>query len=96
MYAGSQIGKLSIKHNNYNPMLTFIGTVIGNSLSGAIIQVTGSWANVFYVSGILGTVWVILFLMLCYGDPASHPFITEKEKLYLGEEIGKIFNVVRS
>lgn len=67
----------------------FLGTVVGNSISGAIIQATGSWASVFYVSGISGAIWVVLFMLLCYGNPESHPFISEKERIYLGEEIGK-------
>lgn len=65
------------------------GTVVGNSVSGAIIAATHNWANVFYVFGIIGIVWVILFMMLCYANPDSHPFISDKEKIFLGEEIGK-------
>lgn len=67
----------------------FPGTVVGNSVSGALIAATNDWAIVFYVFGILGIVWVILFMMLCYARPESHPFISEKEKIYLGEQIGK-------
>lgn len=62
---------------------------MGNSVSGALIAATNDWAIVFYVFGILGIVWVILFMMLCYARPESHPFISEKEKIYLGEQIGK-------
>lgn len=63
---------------------------MGNSVSGALIAATNDWAIVFYVFGILGIVWVILFMMLCYARPESHPFISEKEKIYLGEQIGKL------
>lgn len=69
------------------------GTIIGNSVSGAIIHATGSWANVFYVAGIAGGVWFILFTVFCYNHPDSHPFITEKEKRYLRDEIGEL-NVI--
>lgn len=31
-------------------------------------------------------------MMLCYSDPESHPFITEKEKKYLNEEIANVSN----
>lgn len=68
--------------------MLILGTVVGNSISGAIIQATGSWASVFYVAGIFGAIWVVLFMLLCYGSPESHPFISEKERIYLGEEIG--------
>lgn len=66
------------------------GTVVGNSVSGALIAATHDWAIVFYVFGILGIIWVILFMMLCYASPESHPFISEKEKMFLGEQIGKL------
>lgn len=71
-----------------------IGTVVGNSLSGAVIQATGSWASAFYVAGIAGAIWVLLFMLLCYGNPDSHPFISEKEKIFLGEEIGETLKKV--
>ncbi|KAJ8913208.1 hypothetical protein NQ315_016150 [Exocentrus adspersus] len=67
-----------------------IGTVVGNSLSGALIAATKDWAIVFYVFGIMGIVWVILFMLLCYANPESHPFITEKEKIYLSGEIANV------
>lgn len=69
----------------------FSGTVVGNAMSGAIIEATGSWANVFYIAGAAGCIWFVIFMFLCYGDPSSHPFITEKEKLYLKAEVGKYF-----
>ncbi|XP_049817601.1 putative inorganic phosphate cotransporter isoform X2 [Aethina tumida] len=67
-----------------------IGTVVGNSVSGALIASTQDWASVFYVFGALGILWVIIWMMLCYSDPESHPFITEKEKKYLNEEIANV------
>ncbi|XP_060521750.1 putative inorganic phosphate cotransporter [Cylas formicarius] len=67
-----------------------IGTVVGNSISGALIAATDDWAIVFYFFGAMGIVWFILWMMLCYSDPQSHPFITEKEKIYLGKHIDNI------
>ena len=28
--------------------------------------------------------------MLCYKDPQAHPFISEKEKIYLKNELGQL------
>lgn len=65
-----------------------IGTVVGNSLSGVLIGATGSWESVFYVFGAIGLVWFVLWTLLCYSDPESHPFVSDSEKQYLHKEIG--------
>lgn len=67
-----------------------IGTVLANLLGGIILQyVPGSWEAVFYIFGSASVVWFLLWCVLCYNDPNSHPFISEKEKLYLKETIGE-------
>lgn len=45
------------------------------------------WPHVFYFFGGLGIVWYVLWLILCYNSPSSHPFITEEEKSYLAEKL---------
>uniref|UniRef100_A0A1B6D0T1 Major facilitator superfamily (MFS) profile domain-containing protein n=1 Tax=Clastoptera arizonana TaxID=38151 RepID=A0A1B6D0T1_9HEMI len=61
-----------------------IGNVMGMALGGFLIRfVAGGWVNVFYVFGSAGVVWVILWQILCYSDPVSHPFISEKERDFL-------------
>ncbi|KAJ8967618.1 hypothetical protein NQ314_002736, partial [Rhamnusium bicolor] len=67
-----------------------LSTVVGNSVSGALIAATNDWSIVFYVFGIVGMLWFILFMMLCYPNPESHPFISDKEKIYLGEQIANV------
>ncbi|GJQ72217.1 hypothetical protein Trydic_g3308 [Trypoxylus dichotomus] len=67
-----------------------IGTVVGNSLSGYLIHVTKDWATVFYVFGALGVLWVILWTLLCYSDPESHPYISDEERDYLRKELNEI------
>lgn len=67
-----------------------IGTVVGNSVSGALISATNDWAIAFYFFGAIGILWFIIWTMLCYPDPESHPFISDKEKIYLGEQITNI------
>ncbi|XP_054282826.1 putative inorganic phosphate cotransporter isoform X2 [Macrosteles quadrilineatus] len=65
-----------------------LGMIIATSLGGIIIQYTASWASVFYVFGLVGVVWFVIWCLVCYNDPASHPFITEEERAYLEETIG--------
>ncbi|XP_076262845.1 sialin-like isoform X1 [Rhynchophorus ferrugineus] len=67
-----------------------IGTVVGNSVSGALIAATNDWAIVFYFFGAIGIVWFILWTILCYPNPDAHPFISDKEKTYLAEHISNI------
>lgn len=64
-----------------------IGTVLASAVSGFILAYL-PWPAVFYIWGGVGMVWFILWCLLCYNDPASHPFITQKEKDYLSKTIG--------
>ncbi|XP_030383667.1 putative inorganic phosphate cotransporter [Scaptodrosophila lebanonensis] len=66
-----------------------VGTILGNSLSGVIIEAYG-WEVVFYFFGGLGVVWFLIFCVLCFSDPSSHPFIKPTEREYLMKEIGNI------
>lgn len=66
-----------------------IGTVVGNALSGYLIEITKDWATVFYVFGVLGIIWVICWTLLCYSDPESHPFISDEERSYLRKELNE-------
>lgn len=65
-----------------------IGTILGTLLSGILIDYFETWQAVFYFFGILGVIWFIVFVMICYKDPASHPFIKDSEKEYLQREMG--------
>ncbi|KAK9693158.1 Major Facilitator Superfamily [Popillia japonica] len=69
-----------------------LGTILANSLGGVVIHATNSWASVFYLFGGIGILWFILFSLLCYSDPESHPFISDDEKNYLRKEIPNINN----
>ncbi|XP_017886240.1 putative inorganic phosphate cotransporter isoform X2 [Ceratina calcarata] len=61
------------------------GTVISMPLSGILSEhgFDGGWPSIFYVFGIVGTVWCIAFLIIVYEDPDSHPRIAEDEKKYI-------------
>ncbi|XP_012936170.1 uncharacterized transporter slc-17.2 [Aplysia californica] len=43
----------------------------------------GGWPSVFYVFGIIGIVWVVLFFFFTAETPEKQKFITEGEKLYI-------------
>ncbi|KAL3272432.1 hypothetical protein HHI36_013913 [Cryptolaemus montrouzieri] len=67
-----------------------IGTVLANSISGALIHSTRTWASVFYFFGCMGCLWTLLWTLLCYSDPESHPFISTEEKDYLKKQMAGI------
>nr|XP_018897004.1 PREDICTED: putative inorganic phosphate cotransporter isoform X2 [Bemisia tabaci] len=67
-----------------------IGLLVGTSLGGIIIDVSGHWQNVFFIFGILGIGWYILWAFFTYENPSSHPFISDEEKQYLLDTIGQL------
>ncbi|XP_015838380.2 putative inorganic phosphate cotransporter [Tribolium castaneum] len=69
-----------------------IGTIISNFISGSLIKATEDWSSVFYLFGGLGVLWVVLWFLLCYSDPQSHPFIKESELKYLQTELSGVTN----
>jgi ACS family sodium-dependent inorganic phosphate cotransporter-like MFS transporter 5 len=62
-----------------------LGTVIGMPLSGVLCDYgfAGGWPSVFYVFGIIGCVWSVLWFTLCYDTPAVHPYILPDERDYI-------------
>jgi hypothetical protein len=67
-----------------------LGTAFTNVVSGFLISTTKDWASVFYLFGCLGLVWNLLWLLLCYSYPDSHPCMTDKEREFLLKELGEV------
>ncbi|KAK1129788.1 hypothetical protein K0M31_019498 [Melipona bicolor] len=65
-----------------------LGTVVANSLSGVILHYsTMGWPAVFYVFGVIGVLWFLIWLVTCYNNPDTHPFISEREQKFLHERM---------
>ncbi|CAK1596028.1 unnamed protein product [Parnassius mnemosyne] len=64
-----------------------IGNIFGPYISGLILADGGDWANVYYVFGGLGMIWFIFWVLLCYSNPNSHPFISDEERNYLNKNV---------
>ncbi|XP_043524974.1 putative inorganic phosphate cotransporter isoform X1 [Frieseomelitta varia] len=65
-----------------------LGTVVANSLSGVILHYsTMGWPAVFYVFGAIGILWFLIWLVTCYNNPDTHPFISERERKFLHERM---------
>lgn len=67
-----------------------IGTIFGTAVSGLLLTAFDGHSSVFYFFGGLGIVWFIFFSLICYSDPNSHPFISDKERDHLQRELGQL------
>lgn len=67
-----------------------VGTILGTAVSGVLLDYFDGWESVFYFFGIMGALWFVVFMLICYKDPESHPFIKEEEKEYLIREMGAL------
>jgi ACS family sodium-dependent inorganic phosphate cotransporter len=67
-----------------------VGTILGTLISGLLLDAIEGWASVFYFFGGLAILWFIIFVLICYKDPGSHPFISDQEKAYLEKEMGQL------
>ncbi|KAJ8919873.1 hypothetical protein NQ315_006402 [Exocentrus adspersus] len=70
----------------------YLGSSVGAALTypicGFIIDRWG-WELVFYVSGVMGTLWFLAWWALVYDSPVDHPRISDKEKEYIVASLGK-------
>ncbi|XP_067626046.1 putative inorganic phosphate cotransporter [Eurosta solidaginis] len=66
-----------------------MGTVVSNSISGALLRYT-TWRWVFYTFTIMAALWIFFFIIMCFSDPESHPYIRDKEKDYLMLHMGRL------
>ncbi|XP_061629079.1 vesicular glutamate transporter 3 [Phyllopteryx taeniolatus] len=67
---------------------SYSGAVIAMPLAGVMVQYIG-WPSVFYIYGVFGILWYVLWLLLAYGSPAVHPTITDEERTYIESTIGE-------
>ncbi|KAL1452530.1 hypothetical protein WDU94_006753 [Cyamophila willieti] len=65
------------------------GSMASSAISGFILHWTNNyWPLVFYFFGGLSLLWYLIWNIICYNDPGSHPWISQKEKDYLEKELG--------
>jgi len=63
------------------------GVTSGTFLAGVLCDFFG-WPFVFFVFGMVGSVWSISWFLLCYDSPNNHPRITAAERQYWETNIG--------
>lgn len=59
-------------------------------LSGYLASVTwmGGWPLAFYVFGGLGIIWSIVWWLIIYDSPSTHPKISSQERDYIQACLG--------
>nr|CAD7399206.1 unnamed protein product [Timema poppensis] len=79
-----------------NERSKFITSYSGNSLGSALtLPLCGQlihwfgWPSVFYVTGVLGTLWYTAWVLFMFDSPEKHPRISSSERNYILEQIGK-------
>nr|XP_046913027.1 sialin-like [Dermatophagoides farinae] len=65
-----------------------IGTVITMPMAAQFNESSWGWAASYYLLGIVGIIWFILYSFLVYESPESHPFISRQEYNYIIENGG--------
>uniref|UniRef100_A0A674E1P3 Solute carrier family 17 member 5 n=1 Tax=Salmo trutta TaxID=8032 RepID=A0A674E1P3_SALTR len=69
-----------------------LGTVVALPLSGQICFYL-DWTWVFYIFGIVGIVWFILWALLVSNTPSTHLRISEQERLYITSTLNKAISL---
>ncbi|KAK6742549.1 hypothetical protein RB195_010048 [Necator americanus] len=73
--------------------VTYAGAQIGNvfvlPLSGFLCQYgfDGGWPSIFYILGIIGLLWCIIWIYMVSDRPSNHPRISEAEKQYITKAV---------
>jgi len=65
------------------------GTVVAAPFSALLASSSflGGWPSVFYMSGVIGLLILIVLYVFAYSDPNTHPWITpEERKMITGEQ----------
>lgn len=60
----------------------YIGIVVSLPVSGILSQSLG-WESVFYVFGVIGCIWTVLWLIFVRKSPRADPWISTAEKDYI-------------
>ncbi|XP_076030513.1 vesicular glutamate transporter [Oratosquilla oratoria] len=67
---------------------SYAGAVLGMPLS-AYLTSGVDWPAPFYFYGCCGIIWYFFWYWLAFEKPALHPTITDKERVYIEESLGK-------
>ncbi|XP_032525712.2 putative inorganic phosphate cotransporter [Danaus plexippus] len=64
-----------------------MGNVLCPLLSGILLSGGRDWAYVFYFFGSSALIWFVFWIILCYSEPNTHPFISKAELNHLNKVV---------
>lgn len=73
---------------NCHFLASTLGAAITLPICGVLIAEWG-WESVFYITGIVGIMWSVMWFNLVFETPADHPRISEFERHYIESQIAK-------
>ena len=65
------------------------GIMLGLSSSSVLVSYV-HWSAPFYISGLAGILWSILWFYTSAPSPSEHRYVSNEEKLYIEESIGTV------
>ncbi|KAJ8929847.1 hypothetical protein NQ314_017451, partial [Rhamnusium bicolor] len=65
-----------------------LSSIFTNVMTGYICSSRVGWPFTFYLSGCLGVVWILPWIMFASDSPAKHKTISVQEKMYIQALIG--------
>ncbi|XP_071037740.1 putative inorganic phosphate cotransporter [Parasteatoda tepidariorum] len=73
---------------------TMLGTLATNMVTGILSESSflGGWPSVFYICGLMGSVWFILWALLIHETPDDHPRISKEELIYIQDGLDQAKN----
>lgn len=74
-----------------------LGTCVGMLVTGILCDnnIAGGWPAVFYLFGIIGLFWSVVWFLFCYSSPATHPCISKTERQYWEQAVGTAQSAAR-
>lgn len=74
-------------------MFYILGAQLGTALqliAAGFIADSWGWPAIFYVTGILGTIWTIAYLFLGSASPRSSKIISDDERTFIESSLGHL------
>lgn len=71
----------------YLPMIK-VGVMVG-FMSGSLISGFFTWRYTFYITGVIGLVWSIIWIFAATSDPQDHKLLTKQELNYIRYQLRK-------
>lgn len=82
-------------HESFFIIFPIAGSSVGAGLTyilcGFLMDAWG-WEAVFYFTGSVGTIWYLAWLFLVFDSPAQHPRISQAERKFIEDSLGKTVN----